>query len=53
MWNEPYELTQIKEELWKDPINSNHSGFSLAYILREMEYIAKNSYNDYKNNYKK
>jgi len=43
------ELDRINEQMWKD----NHSGSSYTFVMREMEYIAKNNYNNYKNNYNK
>ncbi len=51
MWSSATELDRINKEMWKDPINGNHSGASHSYILREMQYIAKNGYNKYKNDY--
>ena len=51
MWSSAAELDRLNTEMWKDPINSNHSGASHSHILREMQYIAKNGYNKYKNNY--
>ena len=51
MFNSTPELNKISEQMWKDPINNNHSGGSYAFVMRQMEYIAKNNYNNYKNNY--
>ena len=48
MWNKPPELDRIDKQMWKDPINSDHSGSSYGFIMREMEYIAKNGYEKYK-----
>lgn len=45
------ELDKLQEEMWKDPINENHSGISYGIIIREMEYIAKNGYENYKNTF--
>jgi hypothetical protein len=53
MFNSTPELDKINEQMWKDPINNNHSGGSYAFVMRQMEYIAKNNYNNYKNNYNK
>jgi len=53
MMSSALELDRINKELWKDPINSNHSGSSYAFIMREMEYISKNGYNNYKDKYDK
>lgn len=44
MWSSTPELDQINNELWKDPINENHSGSSYGMVMRSMEYIAKNGY---------
>lgn len=52
MWTQTPELDRINEQMWKDPINNNHSGSSYGFIMREMECIAKNGYTNYKNNYK-
>jgi hypothetical protein len=35
----------------KYDVNNNHSGSSYAYILREMQYIAKNGYSQYAQEY--
>ena len=51
MWSKTPELDRINQQLWKDPINMNHSGSSYGFVMREMEYIAKNGYNTYKNTY--
>ena len=45
------ELDRINQQLWKDPININHSGNSYGFVMREMECLAKNGYNVYKNAY--
>jgi len=45
------ELDKLQEEMWKDPINDNHSGISYGSTMREMEYIAKNGYENYKNTF--
>lgn len=51
MWSSTPKIERIKEQMRKDPINDYHSGSSYALIMREMEYIAKNGYNDFKNTY--
>ena len=51
MWNKTPELDKFKQQFWKDPINEYHSGSSYGFIMREMEYIAKNGYNNYKKIY--
>lgn len=50
MWSSSPELDRINQELWKDPLNANHSGSSYGMIMRIMEYIAKNGYDCYKRN---
>ena len=42
------ELNRIKQEMWKDPINGFHSGSSFGCIMRDMEYIAKHGYENFK-----
>ena len=42
MFDDSLEGDRIREEMKNYPVNKNHSGSSYAYILREMEYIAKN-----------
>jgi hypothetical protein len=51
MWSKAPELDKLKQQMWKDPVNSYHSGSSYGFIMREMECIAKNGYEDYKNTY--
>ena len=51
MWCSVAELDRLNQQMWKDSINGNHSGASHSYILREMQYIAKNGYQNYKNGY--
>ena len=48
MWSQPTELERINQQMWKDPINGNHSGSSYGFIMRDMEFIAKNGYENYK-----
>jgi hypothetical protein len=49
MFSSAPELEQLKQEFAKDPINNNHSGASYGCMMRDMEYIAKNGYTNYKN----
>jgi hypothetical protein len=51
MWSKTPELDRINKQMWKDPVNSNHSGSSYGFIMREMELIAKKGYENYKNTY--
>jgi hypothetical protein len=51
MWSTTPELEKLNEELQKDPINGCHSGSSYGTMMRIMEYIAKNGYSQYKQNY--
>lgn len=51
MWRKTPELDRINQQMWKDPVNDYHSGSSYGFIMREMEYIAKNGYENYKNTY--
>ena len=51
MFSSTSELEEIKNTIFKDPINNNHSGASYAFIMRDMEYIAKHGYDNYKNNF--
>jgi hypothetical protein len=48
MWTKTPELDRLNQQMWKDPINSCHSGSSYGLIMREMEFIAKNGYNHFK-----
>ena len=48
MFSTEPEINKLQTVLFKDPINNNHSGTSYGYILREIEYIAKNGYEMYK-----
>ena len=52
MWSKTPELDRLNQQMWKDPVNGYHSGSSYGFIMREMEYIAKNGYENYKNGYK-
>jgi hypothetical protein len=47
MFHTSSEMELLKEEMKKDEINACHSGASYAYILREMQYIARNGYEQY------
>ena len=51
MWSKAPELDKLKQQMWKDPVNGYQSGASYGFIMREMEYIAKNGYENYKNTY--
>jgi hypothetical protein len=53
MFDDSLEGERIREEMKNYPVNNNHSGSSYAYILREMEYIAKNGYQQYAREYVK
>lgn len=50
MWSKTPELDRINKQMWKDEINQYHSGSSYGLIMREMELIAKNGYENYKKN---
>ena len=45
------ELDRLNEEMYKDPVSSGHSGSSYGITMRNMEYIAKNGYNAFKNHF--
>ena len=47
------ELDRLNKELMKDPVNGGHSGSSYACIMRNMEFIAKNGYQEFKAGYNK
>jgi len=47
MFNNSPELTRLHKEMEKDEINGYHSGTSFALVLRQMEFIAKKSYEYY------
>jgi len=47
------ELDRLNEEMMKDPVNGGHSGASYACTMRNMEFIAKNGYNEFKEVYNK
>ena len=51
MFDNSAESQQIREQMQKYNVNNNHSGSSYAYILREMQYIAKNGYQQYAEEY--
>ena len=44
MFNNSPELTRLQKAMDKDEINGYHSGTSFALVLRQMEFIAKNGY---------
>ena len=50
MYSKSPELDRLKQQMRKDDINQNHSGSSYGFIMREMEHIAKNGYENYKKN---
>jgi hypothetical protein len=47
------ELDRLNKELMKDPVNGGHSGSSYACVMRNMEFIAKNGYQEFKAGYNK
>lgn len=47
------ELDRLNKELMKDPVNGGHSGSSYACVMRNMEFIAKNGYEEFKAGYNK
>jgi hypothetical protein len=51
MFSTGAEIDLLRAELNKDPINNFHSGASYGFVLRQMEYIAKNGYEKYKIEY--
>ena len=51
MLNSATILDKLQQKMFEDPVNALHSGSSYGFIMREMEYIAKNGYENYKNNY--
>ena len=51
MWSKTPELDRLNQQMFKDPINSEHSGSSYGFIMRQMEDIAKNGYENFKNRY--
>ena len=51
MFDKSAECQQIREQMKTDDINETHSGSSYAHILREMQYIAKNGYPQYSQEY--
>ena len=53
MFSSCSELDLLRAELSKDRVNGYHSGASFGFVLRQMEYIAKNSYEMYKTEYLK
>jgi hypothetical protein len=52
--NEPFllnkspEMTMLKKRMWQDEINSYHSGASYALVMRQMEFIAKEGYEEFR-----
>ena len=53
MFDNSAETLQIHKHMEKNPVNNNHSRSSYAYFLREMQYIAKNGYRQYSQEYVK
>ena len=51
MWSKTPELDRLNQQIFNDPINKNHSGSSYSFIMRQMEDIAKNGYENFKNRY--
>ena len=51
MYDNSKETKRIFTEMLKDPINNNHSGTSYGFTIRQMEYIAKNGYDHFKQKY--
>lgn len=51
MFDSSKEIKRINTEMHKDPVNSNHSGSSYGFTMRQMQYLAKNGYNEYKTRY--
>jgi hypothetical protein len=47
------ELDRLSKELMKDPVNGGHSGSSYACIMRNMEFIAKHGYQEFKAGFNK
>ena len=47
------ELDRLSEEMQKDPINDGHSGASYGCTMRNMEFIAKNGYQEFKAEFNK
>ncbi len=48
MWSKTPELDRLNKQMWYDPINGDHSGSSYGAIMRDMEYIAKKGYENFK-----
>jgi len=51
MFSSCLEIDLLRAELSKDRVNGYHSGASYGFVLRQMEYIAKNGYEKYKSEY--
>ena len=51
MFDKSKEIKRINTEMHKDPINNNHSGSSYGFTMRQMEYLAKNGYQEYMTRY--
>lgn len=53
MFDNSVEYQQIREQIQKYDVNKTHSGLSYEHILKEMQYIAKNGYHQYAQEYVK
>jgi len=51
MFDNSKEIKRINTEMHKDPVNNNHSGSSYGFTMRQMEYLAKNGYGEYRKSY--
>lgn len=51
MFSKAPELDRISNKMREDPVSGNHSGASYSCIMRSMEYIAKNGYDEFKADY--
>lgn len=51
MWDPHPNIKIIKTQMFKDEINSYHSGSSYGFIMREMETIARDGLAKYKQSY--
>jgi hypothetical protein len=48
MWSNTPEIQRINNKMSEDPISGNHSGSSYGAMMRDMEVIAKNGYEEFK-----
>jgi len=51
MFSSTPELDRITKKMHEDPISGNHSGASYGFMMRTMQYIAKNGYDKFKTEY--